>query len=154
MPTPVACPSRRFHEAVVLDAIRLPKLRKRRVGLSANQDLLLSRGPNTSRVAQANPGGQKLCCSAWSGDLSATTGWVAPPLPITLPELDCSTSRPSLALSGSSCGSFSRCEEVQRDLNVSTSQLATETLMGHAPFQVRFELWRETGFASTPLCCT
>ena len=31
-------PTRRFHEAVVLDAIRLPKLRKRRVGLSANQD--------------------------------------------------------------------------------------------------------------------
>src|ERR1700730_10084644 len=31
-------PTRRFHEAVALDAIRLPKLRKRRVGLSANQD--------------------------------------------------------------------------------------------------------------------
>src|ERR1700730_7285680 len=42
--------------------------------------LLLSRGPNTSRAAQANPGGQKLCRSPWSGDLSATLEWVGPPL--------------------------------------------------------------------------
>jgi hypothetical protein len=31
-------PTRRFHEAVALDAIRLPKLRKQSVDLSANHD--------------------------------------------------------------------------------------------------------------------
>ena len=92
--------------------------------------LLLSRGPNTSRAAQANPGGQKLCCRAWSGDLSATLGWVAPPLPSRCLS---STVRQATFLElsrGSACAAFSRCEEIQQDLNVSTTQLATETLWG------------------------
>src|ERR1700730_10212530 len=60
--------------------------------------------------------------------------------------LHCGHNRPRAR---SLCGAFSRCEEIQRDLNVSTSQLATKTLWGHAPFPVRFELWRETGRART-----
>ena len=42
--------------------------------------LLLSRGPNPSRAAQANPGRQALCSCSRSGDLFATRRWIAPPL--------------------------------------------------------------------------